>query len=96
MKVPLLDLSAQLKPIRSEILSAIEDVVDSTRYVMGPKVQELEEKIASYVGAKYACGVSSGTDALLVSLMALDISAGDIVLTTPYSFFCYSRCDCTP
>lgn len=87
MKVPLLDLNAQLKTIEKEVKDAVNDVIDSTRYIMGPKVVELEEQIAGYVGAKYATGVSSGTDALLISLMALDVDPGDIVITTPFSFF---------
>jgi dTDP-4-amino-4,6-dideoxygalactose transaminase len=87
MKVPLLDLNAQLKTIEKEVKAAVSDVIDSTQYIMGPKVVELEEQIAQYVGAKYATGVSSGTDALLISLMALDIGPGDIVITTPFSFF---------
>ena len=87
MNVPLLDLNAQLKTIENEIKAAVNEVIDSTRYIMGPKVVELEEKIAEYVGARYATGVSSGTDALLISLMALDIGPGDIVITTPFSFF---------
>ena len=73
MKVPLLDLNAQLDPIRDEIKAAVNDVIDSTRYIMGPKVTELEEKIAEYCGTGFAVGVTSGTDALLISLMALDI-----------------------
>jgi len=87
MKVPLLDLNAQLQTIEKEVKAAVNDVIDSTRYIMGPKVEELEAKIAEYTGAKYATGVSSGTDALLISLMALDVGPGDIVITTPFSFF---------
>jgi dTDP-4-amino-4,6-dideoxygalactose transaminase len=85
--IPLLDLKSQLKDIRNEIVNTVEEVIDSTRYIMGPKVQELEKKIAEYCGSSYAVGVSSGTDALLISLMALDIQPEDLVITTPYSFF---------
>ena len=87
MQVPLLDLKAQLDTIREEIKTAIDEVVESTRYIMGPKVTELEETIAEYSDVKYGVGLSSGTDALLIALMALDVKAGDLVITTPYSFF---------
>ncbi|MBU0711048.1 DegT/DnrJ/EryC1/StrS family aminotransferase [bacterium] len=87
MKVPLLDLKAQLDTIREDVKEVVNEVLESTRYIMGPKVTELEEQIAAYCGARYGIGVSSGTDALLIALMALDLQPGDLVLTTPYSFF---------
>jgi len=87
MKVPLLDLKPQLAPLRSQMLEAITQVLDSTGYILGPEVTNLEEKIARYSGATFGVGVSSGTDALLNALMSLDIGPGDLVLTTPYTFF---------
>lgn len=85
--VPLLDLKAQYDRIRPEIEPVIKDVIESQYFIMGPKVKELEEKVAEYSNCRHAVGVSSGTDALLIALMALDIEAGDEIITTPYSFF---------
>ena len=87
MKVPLLDLQAQLNNLENDIISAVTRVVKSTRYIQGPEVAHLESEIADYCGADHGIGVSSGTDALLVSLMAIGIKPGDSVLITPYSFF---------
>ncbi len=87
MNVPLLDLRPQLAPLREQMLEAITRVLDSTGYILGPEVTSLEEKIAQYSGATYGIGVTSGTDALLDALMSLDIGPGDLVLTTPYTFF---------
>jgi dTDP-4-amino-4,6-dideoxygalactose transaminase len=87
LKVPLLDLTAQYGTIKEEILAATMEVYESQQFIMGSKVEELETKLASYSQAKYAVGVSSGTDALLISLMCAGIGPGDIVITSPYTFF---------
>ncbi len=87
MQVPILDLKAQYNTYKDEILQAIEQVCESQSFALGPAVAEFEEKIANYCGSKYTIGVSSGTDALLVGLMALEIKQGDEVITTPFTFF---------
>jgi dTDP-4-amino-4,6-dideoxygalactose transaminase len=87
MNVPLLDLKPQLACLRPQILEAVTRVIDSTGYILGHEITDFEEKIAQYCGTPYGIGVSSGTDALLASLMSLDIGPGDLVLTTPYTFF---------
>ena len=87
MQVPFLDLKVQYAAFKDEAIRAITEVCESQAFVLGPVVAEFEEKIASYCGSKYAIGVSSGSDAILVSLMALDIKPGDEVITTPFTFF---------
>lgn len=87
MIVPLLDLKPQYALLRDEIRRVIDEVCDSQQFIMGPKVDELEREVARYCGCQFAVGVSSGTDALLLSLMASGVRAGDIVITTPYTFF---------
>jgi dTDP-4-amino-4,6-dideoxygalactose transaminase len=87
MHVPLLDLKPQYASLKSEALAAIERVCASQHFILGPEVTQLEKDIAAYSHCKFGIGVSSGTDALLLALMALDIGAGHEVITTPYTFF---------
>ena len=87
MEVPLVDLRAQYAEIREEVRKAVEAVFESQRFILGPNVKRLEEQIAAYSNVGHGIGVSSGTDAILVSLMALDIGQGDGVITSPYTFF---------
>lgn len=87
MRVPLLDLRAQYASIRDEVRAAVDRVFESQRFILGQEVEELEREIAAYCRCEHAIGVSSGTDALLAALMAIDLKPGDEVITTPYSFF---------
>lgn len=86
MKINFIDLQGQYQKYKEEIDHEIHDVLDTSNYIMGPKVIELENNLATFTGAKHAIACSSGTDALLLALMALDIKAGDEVITTPFTF----------
>ena len=85
--IPLLDLRAQHETIRDEILAGVTRLIDSQRFILGEEVAELERQIAAYCSTPYAIGCASGTDALVLALMALEIGPGDEVLTVPYTFF---------
>jgi dTDP-4-amino-4,6-dideoxygalactose transaminase len=87
MNVPLVDLKAQYQTIKPEIDAAIQRIVDNTSFIMGKEVSQFEEAFAEYCGAKYAVGVSSGTGALFLALLAHDVGPGDEVITTPFTFF---------
>ncbi|HVJ26872.1 MAG TPA: DegT/DnrJ/EryC1/StrS family aminotransferase [Vicinamibacterales bacterium] len=100
VSVPLLDLEAQYRPIRDEILAAMTRVCDSQRFIMGPEVDALERELARALGVTHAVSMSSGTDAILATLMALGVGPGDEVITPTYSFFatagCVARLGATP
>jgi len=87
MGVPLLDLKAHHEPLHKEVMAALEQTFRSQTFILGPEVSKLEERVASYCQTSHGIGVSSGTDALLIALMAIGIGPGDEVVTTPFSFF---------
>jgi dTDP-4-amino-4,6-dideoxygalactose transaminase len=87
MAIPLLDLQAQYKSLRTELQAAVVEVLDSQRFILGPVVEAFEADVARYSGCEHAIGMSSGTDALLAVLMAEGIGPGDEVITSPFSFF---------
>ena len=87
MRIPILDLSAQHKQIADEVEAAVRDVLNHQKFILGPDVRALEQEVAAYCGCEFAIGCASGSDALLLALMALGIGDGDEVITTPFSFF---------
>jgi len=98
--IPILDLKAQYEAIKDELHAAITEVLESTQFILGPVVGELEQRVAAYCGCKYGVGVASGTDALRLTLMALGVNPGDEVITTPFTFIAtantISRCGARP
>lgn len=92
MKVPLLDVNAQNLPLEEELTATFTRVLRSGRFIMGPEVEALEAEVAEFVGARHGIGVASGTDAILVALMALDIGPGDEVLCPTFTFFATAGC----
>jgi len=92
VNIPFLDLKAQYQTIREQVLSSIEQVLESCEFILGPNVSAFEQEIAKYLGVKHAIGVGNGTDALVLILDALGIGPGDEVITTPYTFFATAEC----
>ena len=86
-KIPILDLSPQYQSLKTEIYAAIDRVLESGQFIMGPDVKQFEQEVATYLGVKHAITVNSGTDALVIGLRAMGIGSEDEVITTPFSFF---------
>ena len=87
MRVSSLDLKSQYSQIKDELNSALNEVIESQHFILGPIVEKLEEELSKYLGVRHSIAVASGSDALLISLMALNVGAGDEVITTPFTFF---------
>jgi dTDP-4-amino-4,6-dideoxygalactose transaminase len=92
MKVPLFDMTRQYESFRDEVLNTLDNIFKTGKVILGPHVKTLEEELANYVGTKYAIGVANGSDALFLSVRALNIKEGDYVITTPYTFFATASC----
>lgn len=85
--VPVLDLSYEIKELKPQLMQAFEDVLDAGTFIMGPNVKKFEQEVADYLGVKYAITLNSGTDAIIIGLLAAGIGPGDEVITTPFTFF---------
>jgi len=100
MNIPLVDLKAQYERIKGEIDKAVQGVIQSGQFILGPEVEAFESEVAAYCGTKYAVGVASGTDALQLALLACSIKPGDEVITTPFTFIAtaetIAKCGATP
>ncbi|KAF2955391.1 MULTISPECIES: DegT/DnrJ/EryC1/StrS family aminotransferase [Marinitoga] len=92
MKIPLFDMTRQYESFRDEVLNTLDNIFKTGKVILGPHVKALEEELANYVGTKYAIGVANGSDALFLSVRALNIKEGDYVITTPYTFFATASC----
>lgn len=86
-KIPIVDLRAQYQQLREDVRRALDEVSESQQFILGPAVKDFEERMAAYLGCRFAVGVASGSDALLLALMALEVGPGDAVMTTPFTFF---------
>ena len=92
MNVPLLDLQTQYRQIQPELTKVIQEVCAQQSFILGSHVEQLERTLAQFIGTRFAVGVASGSDALLLSLMELDIQPGDEVITVPFYVLCLDRC----